>query len=393
MFQKRRAKADGWIPGAAAYGRFWEDNGSRRKRIVLSLGACATKSIAQRRLSDYLNKLGLNSTQHLSESTSTVTFRQQGELWLKLLAKRKRNPIEQTTIDNRRYALDKWLYPAIGEMRLADINNRVLKELVEQMTAKLSPASIHDYANMVKSVIASAIDDDGEEMFPRKWNEEYIDAPVVKGQRQPTSTCEGVSNIVLFAVEQYRVLYALLAGCGPLRAGEALGLEIDKHISPDFRTLYVEQKAKRGIIQPYLKTRNGRRQVDLCTPLAEMLREFVGTRKSGLLFQTASGAQLLQSNTLEDSLHPILDYIMHERGGFNIFRRFRLTHLEKSDCPDALKHFWSGHAPKHVSERYVKLAQDRDFRLTWAERIGLGFTLLGGSLGQLGQLLQFPKAG
>lgn len=37
------------------------------------------------------------------------------------------------------------------------------------------------------------------------------------------------------------------------------------------------------------------------------------------------------------------------------FRRFRITHLEKSDCPEALKHFWSGHAPKHASEQYVKL--------------------------------------
>jgi hypothetical protein len=66
--------------------------------------------------------------------------------------------------------------------------------------------------------------------------------------------------------------------------------------------------------------------------------------------------------------------------------------VEKMDCPDALKHFWSGHAPKHASERYVKLAQNRDYRLKWAEKIGLGFELPG-SLGQLGQLLQFPKAG
>jgi hypothetical protein len=103
--------------------------------------------------------------------------------------------------------------------------------------------------------------------------------------------------------------------------------------------------------------------------------------------------QLLQSNTLSDSLHPNLDYLAHERGGFNIFWRFRLTHLEESNCPEALKHFWSGHAPRHVSERYVKLAQDRDFRLMWADRIGLGFQLPeDAELGQLGQFVQFRKA-
>jgi len=172
----------------------------------------------------------------------------------------------------------------------------------------------------------------------------------------------------------------------------ALGLEIGKHISEDFRSLYIVQKAKRGVIQPYLKTKNGAREVDLCRQLAEMLSEYIGDRRSGLLFHSSTGAQLLQSNALSDSLHAILNYMAHERGGFNIFRRFRLTHLEKSDCPEPLKHFWSGHAPKHVSERYVKLTQDRDFRLLWAEKIGLGFKLTGAKVGQLGQLLQFRKA-
>jgi hypothetical protein len=38
-----------------------------------------------------------------------------------------------------------------------------------------------------------------------------------------------------------------------------------------------------------------------------MLKEYVGLRTSGLLFCTSTGAQLLQANTLQDSLHPILD--------------------------------------------------------------------------------------
>jgi len=353
---------------------------------------CRTRTIAERKCAEQLEKLGINSAQRFIEVTSTATFKQQGEIWLNSLSARKRNPLEQTTIDTRRYALDKWIYPSLGDTYLADVNNHALKELVEGMAATLSPASIRDYANIVKAVVASAIDENGDEKFPRKWNDEYIDAPLVRQQRQPTSTCAGVSNILLFALGQFRVLYALLAGCGPLRAGEALGLEIDKHISSDFRTLQIVQKAKRGVIQPYLKTRNGARQVDLCTQLANMLREYAGDRRAGLLFRSSTGAQLLQSNALSDSLHPVLDYLTHDRGGFNIFRRFRLTHLEKSDCPEALKHFWSGHAPRHISERYVKLAQERDFRLIWAEKIGLGFELPGTPVGQLGQLLQFRKA-
>jgi hypothetical protein len=55
-----------------------------------------------------------------------------------------------------------------------------------------------------------------------------------------------------------------------------------------------------------------------------------------------------------------------------IFRRFRITHLEKSDYPEALKHFWSGHAPAHVSEGYVKLLNDRALPFGLARACGNG---------------------
>jgi hypothetical protein len=148
---------------------------------------------------------------------------------------------------------------------------------------------------------------------------------------------------------------------------EALGLEIGKHISPDFRTLYIRQKAKAGEIYDYLKAKNGERDVNLCVDLAEMRNVHVGTRTSGL-----SGKQVSQRNILRDSLHPSLKGLAHVRGGFHIFRRYRITLRGMSGCPGRLKLFWSGHAPKHVSERYEILLGEREYRLEWAERIGLG---------------------
>ena len=316
VYQKGRQKSDPWLPERPAYVRFWRDvpgeADPRRKRIAL--GICRTRTTAERRAAERLEQLGINSTQQFIEATTSISFREQGEIWLKCLSKRKRNPLEETTIDNRRYAMDKWIYPFFAGRHLADINNRTLKELVENMAPHLAAASIRDYLGIVKSVMASAINENGEELFPRKWNEDYIDAPVIDDQRQPTTTSEGVTTIVAKAEGQYQMLYALLAGCGPLRVGEALGLEIDKHIFPDCRTLHIIQKAKRGDIQQYLKTKHGKRYVDLCTPLAAMLRDFICTRTSGLLFQTSTGAQLLQSNTLQDSLHPILKSMKHVQG-------------------------------------------------------------------------------
>jgi len=119
----------------------------------------------------------------------------------------------------------------------------------------------------------------------------------------------------------------------------------------------------------------------------------MGTRTSGLLFCRSSGRQILQTDILRDSLHLILKKLEHVEGGFNIFRRFRITELKKSDCPDVLQHFWSGHAPTHVSERYTKLLQDRDYRLEWAEKIGMGFELPARSVAPRAPLIVFRKAG
>src|ERR1700737_307435 len=100
----------------------------------------------------------------------------------------------------------------------------------------------------------------------------------------PYDVATAVSNLALPPAHTPRALPETL----PLvRVGEALGLEVGKHISPDCRTLYIQQKAKRGLIQQRLKTKNGAREVDLCSTLAAMLQNFIGARTSGLLFQTS----------------------------------------------------------------------------------------------------------
>jgi hypothetical protein len=79
------------------------------------------------------------------------------------------------------------MHPFFEDRLLAEISNRAMKEFVEHIS-KLSPATIRDYSNVVKGVVASAIDEDGKQLFPRTWNEDYIDAPVIKRQRQPSTT-------------------------------------------------------------------------------------------------------------------------------------------------------------------------------------------------------------
>jgi len=86
--------------------------------------------------------------------------------------------------------------------------------------------------------VASAVNEEGEQLFPRKWHHEFVDMPVVDKSKQntPHFTNEVVTGILGFSKGYKQMFCALLGGTG-LRAGEAMGLEIDKHISEDFRTL------------------------------------------------------------------------------------------------------------------------------------------------------------
>jgi hypothetical protein len=108
VFQKGRQRSEKWASDEPAYVRFWKDipGQPNSKRTYVRLGICRTRTIAERKAAEKLERLGINSNQYFIEATSSITFQEQGEWW-KSLSKRKRNPLEQTTIENRRYALDK----------------------------------------------------------------------------------------------------------------------------------------------------------------------------------------------------------------------------------------------------------------------------------------------
>ena len=62
-----------------------------------------------------------------------------------------------------------------------------LKRLVATMSeGGLSAKTIDNYTQVVKMVVASAVDAEGEEIYPRKWNHEFIDMPIVEKSKQNT---------------------------------------------------------------------------------------------------------------------------------------------------------------------------------------------------------------
>jgi site-specific recombinase XerD len=102
---------------------------------------------------------------------------------------------------------------------LTDINSGTLRDLVTQLiTEELSAKTIGELVVTVKQFVASAMDGNGDPIFPRQWNK--------LAQKQPSLMREDVERCIKNATnEQERLLYAVLAGSG-LRISECLAIHV-----------------------------------------------------------------------------------------------------------------------------------------------------------------------
>ena len=316
VFQQNQTS---WNLQAPAYGRYWYDTPAGRKRRVVSLGNGLTRAAAKRKLRDHIEAEGVNKTDTLLSITSPgLTFSEQAERWIAFLPSRRRRPVKPATIFGWRHALDKWILPTLGNRRLSEIGNGASRELVEVMTeGGLSPKTIVNYCQVPKMVVASALNADGEPLYPRTWNHDFIGLPIVNKEEQhrPTITGVEVSELVNRAPRREAILFSLLAGTG-LRAGEILALK-PTDFSDDFRVLRVSRSIWKGREQSP-KTPAAVRDIDIAEPLAALLRTYAEV-KTGLLFATRSGRPLSQRN-----VHRAAGYALHA------FRRFRT--IETCSC-------------------------------------------------------------
>jgi integrase len=369
----QRGFANEWNLKAPAYGRYWIDvpGCNDRKRRVVSLGVCPSRSIAKRKLREHIEREGVNSKAYFNTSTApATTFSAQAAKWMASLSTRRRRPVKPATLRGWQAALDKWLLPNLGEMLLADISNATLRDTVEKMvTGGLVAKTIVNYTQVVKMVLASAVDAEGDQLYPRKWNHDFVGMPIIRKEEQhrPTVTRAEVEQIITNSKRRYAVLFAVLAGTG-LRIGEALGLKATD-LSPDCRIVYVRRSIWGGNEQ-LPKTPNAIREIDIAEPLAHLLQE-LAAGKAEYLFGTSTGKPMQQRNVLG---------WLHETNkvGFHAFRRFRTEVLRRARVPEDLIRFWLGHATLTVTDLYADgLKKDSAWRQEWAARVGLGFSLNG----------------
>jgi integrase len=334
----------------------------------------------ERRAAEIVSKAGANSVERFNRIVLNegVTFREQAKIYLQEAVSRNRNPLRSTvSIEG---ALTKWCYPLIGNLPLNMVDNLSLKPLVRKMVAAgLSPRSVEKYTLYCKQVVASLKTPDGEPLYPRVWNAEVLDLPVVefRKQKRPVLKVEGVNGLILSAKPgQMRVLFVLLAATG-MRISEALALEA-KHFIHEGKSVLIEQQVDKDCprIINLLKTGASFREVDLHPAVAEYLRKYV-SHKTGLIFQTKSGTPHLYHNLETRWLNPRLSTLgLDEKGmGWHSFKRFRNTWLRKQRVLEDYRMYWLAHKPKEMGEVYSALNEDLQARWDEAERCGYGFTL------------------
>ncbi len=244
-----------------------------------------------------------------------TTFWEQAKSHMVTCQTRKYKPVKEVTAVTWQCHLDNHILPVLGDRPLAAVKNAAMKELVEVLSKKkLSAESIRGICLLVKLIVASATDAEGERLYPVKWNTMFIEMPQIKRaeQRTPAFTGEEVTSILAKGAGWFRVLVAIAA---------ASGLRI---------------------------------------------------------FRSASGKPLRTSNILRRQLHPVLAELGIEMQGFHGFRRFRDTYLKnRTTCPSGVIKFWLGHSIGDMSEHYDKIRSEKEatFRRKKALEAGYRFTL------------------
>ena len=114
-----------------------------------------------------------------------LTIQSAADAWLRTLETRKRRPAKAATLSTFRSIVRAHVSPHLGDQELATFGNGQMRDFVAHLAAKkLAPKTILEVSNAVRQIVASVVDANGDEVFPRKWNSDFIDAPIVERSNQ-----------------------------------------------------------------------------------------------------------------------------------------------------------------------------------------------------------------
>jgi len=365
--------------------RFYVDvaGQEKRQRKSIPIGPCVganklTKPEAERKGAEVIESFGVNTKEHLERAmyvAPVVTFGQRVD-WCRNYHRAwtdgKPGPIR--TMESQ---LEKHILPKFGDMPLDAVDETAVQEFAANLrrstfkmrkpnghvvkTYRLSRKTILNIVGLVKLILGRKV-----------WQTWELDLGKPDEPTQRYFTEEALKRIIEAAEGQYRTLFALLAGTG-MRIGEAAGLHVDDLDLVNL-VIYVRRAVWNGQeLSP--KTRNGYRSIDIDESLADLLRQHIGYRRAGRVFEARNGSPICGNNILKRVLHPLLERLGIPQAGLHAFRHSRVTMLRKRGTQADLQKLWIGHSSLRTTDRYSHTDQELEYRRLAAQQAGLGLML------------------
>jgi integrase len=352
-----------------------------RQRKSVPIGPCTgkdklTKPEAVRKGTEVIASIGVNTPEHLERAMQinpVVTFGQRVE-WCRRYHKAWTDG-KPSSVLSMESQLTKHILPRFGHLPLDSVGEIAVQEFVADLkrstfkmtkrngdfikTYKLSRKTILNFVGAVKLVLGR-----------KAWMTWELDLGKPGHPEQRYFTEEQLQRIIEGAEGQYRILFALLAGTG-MRIGEAAGLHLDD-LDLDNCVIHVRRGVWNGREQAP-KTVNAVREIDIDPGLAALLRQHIGAKKAGRVFEARNGSPISGNNVLKRVLHPLLERLGIRRAGLHAFRHSRVTMLRKRGTPEDLQKQWIGHSSLRTTDRYSHTHQELEYRRLAASKAGLNF--------------------
>lgn len=289
-----------------------------RKVLLGSVRELPTRKLAQRRFDLVLSRINAPAYR----PGRVATFAEFVEQW-------KRDALALSKPSSRKAAeshLRCYLIPRLGKLRLEEISQQTIQQLVAELAKKLSRHTVLNVIATLGSILRAA----------RSWgyiageiNRGALVLPAGKVARQTRFfSAEQVGKIIAAAREEpYRTMF-IVAALTALRAGEVCGLTVDD-LDLAGNSIRVRQSAWYGRIQ-IPKSRAALRTVPIPGILRDVLQPYLqhwNPNPARLLFATRTGKPHSANKVVQRKLWPILDALKIPRCGFHAFRHAASTLL------------------------------------------------------------------
>jgi integrase len=302
----------------------------------------------------------------------TPTLREYAETWIENRRTRDGQPLKPRTMDLYHALLERQIYPALGDKRLADIT----ADDVDDWYVTLLPAAptrrSHSYA-LLSSIMRSASTGRRALISDSPCKVEH--PAIVRRSFEPRpATPEQIAIIVENMPEKYRALILLAAWCG-LRWGEVSELrrsDLDlASMSVRVDRAVVWRKGRPTVGTP--KSRAGVRTVALPPNLRSALRRHLAEHampgSDGLLFPNAARTGHLHVNTLSKTYHRARLVAGRPDLRFHDLRHSAATMAAQAGATLAELMARMGHSTAKAALVYQHVAEGRDRII--AERMSL----------------------